>query len=416
MTKKAQDFLVDAKLGAQKFDIKEKDKEEKIVLSIEEAAVPSAVIKGKKVRASGVQKGLLARVDEKLRSMTKPNSRDKATFFRLLAIMINAGIPLIQSLDTIMSQTVNQQLKEAIYEMARLVEKGNKFSEALSNFPKIFSDAQIGMIRAGEASGQLNTLLKQIATSIEKTDSIVRKVRSAMIYPAFIILVMILVVSAMMILVVPKISELFTDSGKTLPTITVVVIAISNFMVNKWPWLLGGLLGFAIAVFFGRRTPQGKYATDWLLLHIPAFGKIVQKSIIARFARSLGNLLESGIPIIETLLINAKTVDNMLYEQRIKLAVDDVSRGIPLGESLRDTPEFPEIVVQMISVGEQTAQLDTIAEKIALYYEDEVDTAVAGISKVIEPFIIVIIGVAVGAIVAAIMLPIIQLTEITQSL
>jgi len=414
--KKAQDFLVDSKLGEQKFDIKDQKKEEKIILSIDDAAVPTIVLKKKLVKSDGTQRGFFSRIDQKLRSLSSPTSRDKATFFRLLAIMINAGIPLIQSLDTIQAQTVNAQLKEAIYEMARLVEKGSRFSQALGNFPKIFSDAQIGMIRAGEASGQLNNILKDIATSIEKTDAMIGKVRAAMIYPAFIIIVMILVVSAMMILVVPKISELFASSGKALPTLTVVVIAISNFMVNKWPLLLGGALGFAIAVVFGRRTRQGKYATDWILLHVPAFGNIVRKSVIARFARSLGSLLTSGIPIIESLLINSKTVDNILYELRIKAAVEDVSRGIQLAESLRDTPEFPDIVVQMISIGEQTAQLDTICEKIALYYEDEVDTLVAGISKVIEPFIIVILGVVVGAIVAAIMLPIIQLTDLTQSL
>jgi len=235
-------------------------------------------------------------------------------------------------------------------------------------------------------------------------------------YPAFIMVVMIGVVAAMMILVVPKIAEIFTQTGKELPPLTRVVIATSHFMQNQWAWIFGGVFGIILAFIGARRTVQGRYATDWLVLHTPLFGSLMRKSILARFSRSLGNLLSSGVPIIQGLIINAKGLGNEIYKKRVMLASEDISRGIPLGESLRDTPEFPAMMVQMIAVGEETAQLDNIAAKIAEYYEDEVDTEVAGLSKVLEPAILLVVGVVVGGIVAAIMLPIIQLTQTSGAL
>ena len=327
--------------------------------------------------------------------------------------MINAGIPLIKSLDTIAEQTVNRKLRNALFEIARAIEKGGTFSRSMVNFPSIFSEAHTGMVRSGEASGQLNKILKQLAIEVEKAASIARKVRGALMYPAFIMFVMIIVVSGMLIFVVPKIAEIFTQSGKQLPLLTRIVIGISDFMQHQWALLFGALFGIAIALVIARRTRQGIYATDWLLLHIPAFSGLIKKSILARFSRSLGNLLGSGVPIIQGLIINARGLGNEIYRRRVELAAEDISRGIPLAESLRDSPEFPSMMVQMISVGEQTAQLDSIAEKIAEYYEDEVDTAVAGLSKVIEPAMLVIVGGVVGSIVAAVMMPIIQLTQIS---
>lgn len=414
--KKAQDFLIDSTLGEKSYEIK-KPEDEKIVLSIEEGAVPVSLLKE---AISGMrekrEKSIFTRMNEALRSVGRPKAKDKATFFRLLAIMINAGIPLIKALDTIADQTVNVSLRHALSEIARDIEKGGTFSESLARYPKIFSQAHIGMIRSGEASGQLNQILKQLAVEVEKTASISRKVKGALMYPTFIIIVMILVVAAMMIFVVPKISEIFMQSGRNLPTLTRVVIGISNVMRTKWPLIFGGLVGFVLAFFGVRGTRQGKYATDWLAIHFPLFGPLIQKSLLARFSRSLGNLLSSGIPIIQGLLINARGLGNEVYRRRVELASEDISRGIPLGESLRDSPEFPGMMVQMISIGEQTAQLDTIAAKIAEYYEEEVDASVAGLSKVIEPFILIIVGGVVGAIIGAVMMPIIQLTQISGAL
>ncbi len=419
MPKKAQEFLVDSALGEKKFELPGAPgtavSEEKIVLSIEEGAVPVSLLKEASQKLKD-EKNFFVRLDEAVKSFGKPNPKDKATFFRLMAIMINAGIPLIKSLDTIMDQTVNHRLKTAIFEIARGIEKGGTLSESMARYPNIFSDGQLGSIRSGEASGQLNKVLKQLAIEVEKSASIGRKVKGAMMYPAFIMVVMIGVVAAMMILVVPKIAEIFTQTGKELPPLTRVVIATSHFMQNQWAWIFGGVFGIILAFIGARRTVQGRYATDWLVLHTPLFGSLMRKSILARFSRSLGNLLSSGVPIIQGLIINAKGLGNEIYKKRVMLASEDISRGIPLGESLRDTPEFPAMMVQMIAVGEETAQLDNIAAKIAEYYEDEVDTEVAGLSKVLEPAILLVVGVVVGGIVAAIMLPIIQLTQTSGAL
>lgn len=411
MPKKAQDFLVDTTLGEKSYEIKKPD-EEKIVLSIEEeGAVPVSALRAALDKSRQQKKNLFSRIDDALKSLGAPKPRDKATFFRLLSIMINAGVPLIKSLDTIASQTVNHKLKTAIFDMARDVEKGETFSESMKRHPRIFKDSHIGMIHSGEASGQLNKILKQLAIEVEKNASILRKVKGAMMYPVFIVLVMIVVIFGMMVMVVPKIAEVFMESGKTLPLLTRIVIGTSNFMTDKWPLIFGAIIGIAIAFAVARRTKQGRYATDWLLIHLPLFGILIRKSILARFSRSLGNLLSSGVPIIQGLLINARGLGNDVYRKRVELAADDISRGIPLGESLRDSPEFPPMMVQMIAIGEETAQLDAIAGKIAEYYEDEVDTTVANLSKVMEPAILVIVGVVVGAIVGAVMMPIIELSQ-----
>lgn len=420
--KKAQDFLLDSALGEKKFDLTaaaattppQGPAEDKIVLSIDEGALPMTVLKDvkKKVKVAG-EKNALARLNEYLRTMGKPTPRDKATFFRLMSIMISAGVSLVKALDTIAEQTLNQKLKTAVTEIARLLEKGGTLSESMSRYPQVFSDAHIGMIRSGEASGQLNQILKQLAIEVEKSAAIISKVKGAMMYPAFIITVMILVVAAMMVFVVPKISAIFAEGGQELPTLTKIVIAISDFMRTRWPFIFGGIIGVVFAVIGARRTAQGKVATDWALLHIPLFGDLLKKSLLARFSRSLGNLLSSGIPIIQSLHINAKALGNEIYKKRVELASEDIARGIPLGESLRDSPEFPTMMVQMISIGEQTAQLDTITGKIAEYYEDEIDTTVASISKVLEPVILVVVGVVVGAIVGAVMMPIIQLAQVS---
>ncbi|MEK7524191.1 MAG: type II secretion system F family protein [Patescibacteria group bacterium] len=419
MPKKAQDFLLDSALGEKKFELSvaQPAQEEQVVLSIEEGSVPAALLRDVTKKAKeGKAKSWFVRVDEFVQSIGKPTPKDKAAFFRLMAIMINAGIPLIKSLDTIAEQTFNRKLKNAVIEIARAIEKGGTLSASMAFYPNIFSEAHIGMVRSGEASGQLNQILKQLAVEVEKSAAIIRKVKGAMMYPAFIVIVMILVVIAMMIFVVPKISEIFSQSGNKLPALTRGVMAISQIIRQQWMYLLGTVVVLIAGFSFARSTKQGRYATDWMLINIPIFGPLVKKSILARFSRSLGNLLGSGIPIIQGLLINAKGLGNEVYRKRVELASEDIARGIPLGESLRDSPEFPTMMVQMISVGEQTAQLDNIAGKIAEYYEDEVDTTVAGLSKVIEPVILVAVGGIVGAIVGAIMMPIVQLTQVAGGL
>lgn len=414
MEKQTKDFIVDAMLGEKSYEVSApQNGEEKITLAIEEGAVPvSALQEAAKKAKEAPAENIFKRLDNAIRSFGNPQAKDKATFFRLMAVMVNAGVPLIKSLETIAEQTVNYKLKTAAFEIAKDIENGGNLSAAMMRYPAIFTEAEIGMIKSGEASGQLNVILKQLAQEVEKSASIKRKVKGAMMYPAFIVLVMIVVVAGMMIFVVPKISQIFTEGGKQLPALTEIVIAVSQFMSTQWAWIFGGIVGVILAVMGAYKTEQGKYTIDWILLHLPVFGKMLQMSILARFSRSLGNLLNSGIPIIQSLNINAKGLGNAVYRRRVELAAEDVSHGIGLAESLRDLSEFPSMMVQMISVGEQTAQLDTITQKIAEYYEDEVDTVVQGLSKALEPVIIVVLGAVVGVIITAIMLPIIQLADV----
>ena len=414
MPKETKDFIVDAMLGEKSYEVPaSQNGEEKITLAIEEGATPVAALAeiAKKAKEAPSQ-NIFKRLDNAVRSLGKPEAKDKATFFRLMAVMVNAGVPLIKSLETIAEQTVNYKLRTAAFEIAKDIENGGNLSAAMMRYPEIFEEAEIGMIKSGEASGQLNVILKQLASEVEKSASIKRKVKGAMMYPLFIVIVMVVVVAGMMILVVPKISQIFMEGGKQLPALTKFVIAVSGFMSTQWAWIFGGIAGIIFAVMGAYKTEQGKYTIDWILLHLPVFGKMLQMSILARFSRSLGNLLNSGIPIIQSLNINAKGLGNAVYRQRVELAAEDVSHGIGLAESLRDLSEFPTMMVQMISVGEQTAQLDTITQKIAEYYEDEVDTVVAGLSKALEPIIIVVLGAVVGVIITAIMLPIIQLADV----
>jgi type IV pilus assembly protein PilC len=418
--KKAGEFLLDTQLGEKKFDLKNNavSQDEPLILNIE-GATPAALIaaaRSKRVKKKISLKALYAKLDAGIRSFGSASPRDIATFFRLLAVMLNAGIPLVRSLDVISEQTINRTIKDMIYQLARGIEQGGNLSDAMAHQDKIFSDGQIGMIHAGEASGKLNEVLQDLATEVEKLASIRKKVRGALIYPAFIMIVLIGVVSGMLIFVVPKIAEVFSETGSQLPLVTRIVISASDLVSANWPVILIVLLAVIIGLPFAHQSRLLRRPLDELILHIPILGQLLSKSLLARFARSLSNLLRSGIPIIESLKINAKTMGNEVYKERILLAGEDLSRGIPLGESLRDSPLFPPLFVQMIAIGEQTAQIDNVSLKVADYYEEEVDISVANFTKILEPFIIVAVGLSVGVIVMAIMFPIIKLIDVSSAL
>lgn len=407
--KKAEEFLIDTQLGEKKFDIK---------LGISGAvppALPSASAGRFLTRLKG-GKSLYHRLDQAVRAYSKVKGTDIAAFYRLLSVMINAGIPLVKSLDVIADQTLNARLKKTVYEIARAIERGGNLSGAMASFPKVFEEAQVGMVRSGEASGQLNRVLLDLALEVEKSASIKRKIKGAMIYPIFIITVLILVVIGMLVFVIPKMSEVFASTGQKLPALTRGVLAVSHFVSGNLFLIIAVFFGCVFGIHYGKKTRFLKRPFDEVLLYIPVLGQLLKKSILARFSRSLGNLLKSGIPIIETLTIASKGVGNEVYRERIILAAEDISRGIPLAESFRDSPLFPSLMTQMIAVGEQTAQLDTISLKIAEYYEDEFDTVVQSFTKVLEPIILLLVGGTVGVIVAAIMLPIIQLITVSESL
>jgi type IV pilus assembly protein PilC len=393
-------------------------KTEKIVLNISDLEAEKRILtKGGlasklKVTGNPIVDGF-KQLNDYFISHSPVKTQDLANFFRLLSTMINAGLPVVRSLDSLAEQAEKTpKLKMIIEDTARRIEEGEKFSDALKSHSEVFSNAQIGMISAGEASGQLNEVLLDLATEVEKSASIQRKVKGALTYPVVIFTLMTAVIFLMMVKVIPKMTDLFSQSGAELPGLTRGLIAMSNFLTNNTILILLGIL-FTIGGFiFWKKTPRGRYDWDKIKLKLPIFGKIIKKSILARFCRLFGNLLGSGVSLVESLKILSKAVGNEVYKERILLAVEDIEQGIPLAENLTGSPLFPAMVINMVEVGEKTASLEQILEKLADFFEDEVDVAVKSLSKAFEPIILVVVGVVVGLLVAAIMLPIIQLSEI----
>ncbi len=357
------------------------------------------------------------RFNEWVIEMNGVSTRDLATTFRLLAVMINAGIPLIKSLNTLGVQWEKKpKLARTMFALAKSVEGGKSLSLSMQEYPKIFNDAQIGAVQAGEEAGQLNKTMLDLASELEKNASIAGKVKGAMIYPAAIILIMFAVIVLMLTMVVPQISKLFTESGKELPLPTQILISASDFVIGYWYILLGGLVGLISGIIAAIRTKTGRYYFDYFMISMPVFGPLLRKSLLSKFAHSFGNLLSSGVPIVRSMEIVAAAVGNEVYRRRFLLTAEDMKSGIPMAENLSSSKLFPTMLVNMIEVGEQTAQLENVTEKVAGFYDEEVDEAVKALTKVMEPLIIVLVGITVGGLVAAIMLPIIQLTDLGETL
>ncbi len=347
---------------------------------------------------------------------------DKVSFFRLLATMINAGISIVKALRILEDQTENPHFKAIIADIASRIESGSRFSEALQAHERHFSAAQIGMVESGEASGRLNQTLLQIALDTEKSAALTSRVRGAMIYPAVVLLIMLAAGFAVMNFVIPRIKEMFESLGGQLPAMTRTLIAISDFTVGTSAglpnalWILLVLAALVFGFLSWKRTASGRFAWAWFVLQLPVFGDLSRKAALARFCRGLSTLVSSGVSIIKALRITALSVGNAVYEKRINAIADDVRQGITMGDNMKDDKKhFPGMVVGMISVAEQTAQIDTITEKIAEFYEDEVDGMVKNLSSLLEPLIIVVLGLAVGFLVISVMLPILESSDLAAS-
>ena len=268
------------------------------------------------------------------------------------------------------------------------------------------------MVRSGEASGQIASTLESLADDTMKAYTIKGKIKSAMLYPAVVMILLIGVFVGMMVFVIPKLTDLFSGFGEELPLLTRIVVGISDFMLNQKIILIGGTAAIIFGFIMFKKTAFGKYALDKFKLKVPLFGTLFQKAYLARFSRSLSNLLNSGLSIITTLEIVANSVGNEVYRKKLLLATEDIKQGIPLAESLAESEFFPPMLLSMMDVGEKTAQLDTILEKVATFYEDEVATSVNGLSKILEPIILVVIGLSVGLVVGAIMIPIMRMSDL----
>lgn len=406
-----------ASAGTESFnlasDINEQASEVK--LTIDEDSEGVVLEKGVEVdkKKSGI-KNLYSNLNKLLLSKSKVKIKEKATFFQLLGVMVNAGIPMIRALKALYSQMDKSPRMQMIIEaMSLKIEDGASLSVAMTDYPDVFSESEVGMVESGEESGQITRVLDNLATDADKAYTIKKKVKSAMMYPVIVLSLLVLVVIAMMIFVIPKLTDLFDSFGGELPFITKVVVGTSNFFINYGVNIAFAAMGLFVLFLFFRRTYAGKYMIDSFKLRIPIFGSLLQKFYLARFARSLNNLLDSDVSIVRTLEITANSVGSEVYKKRLLLAVEDIKQGIPLAENLTESRLFPPMLINMIDVGEKTAQLDEITGKVAMFYEDEVDTSVAGFSKIIEPIILAVVGLGVGTVVAAIMIPVMQLSNLS---
>lgn len=383
--------------AVQKGEISAASKDEVLALLKRQNIQPiNVVAKEKQLRLSfGAQK-----VDDK----------DKVIFTRQLATMIDAGLPLVQCLDILGSQTENKTLGKVVTQVRTDVEGGSTFAEALKKHPKVYDNLYVNMVAAGEAGGILDTILQRLAAYMEKLSKIKRQIKSAMIYPAVILFVAVAVVALLLVVVVPMLAGMFASMGQLLPLPTRIVIAISNFLKS-----LGGvaLVGCLVGIFIGlkqwRKTEGGLKATDAIALKIPVMGTLIQKVAVAKFTRTLGTLLSSGVPILEGLLIVSRTSGNKIVEEGILHTRQSVSEGKTLAEPLAAVKVFPPMVVQMIAVGEATGALDNMLNKIADFYDEEVDSAVAALTSLLEPMLMIFLGTTVGFVIVAMYMPIFQM-------
>jgi type IV pilus assembly protein PilC len=398
-----------ATMDSESFELKGSNKGRVVLNITENKSDPGVVLQG--VKKSN-ELGFFASISNYLQKLSTINVQSKSTFFHLFSVMLNAGIPVIKALQSLSAQEKNKRLKDVIQHLSDMVEVGKSLSEAIEVYPQIFSDQEIGMIKSGEASGQLSKVMENLARDLEKAYMINKKVKSAMFYPSLILVLLVVVVSGMMIFVIPKLTELFTANNANLPLITKFVVALSDFMNAHKYSLLVSLLSVILFVLLFKKIPIGKYLWDKFKISVPIFGELMRKFYLARFSRTMSNLLDSNILIVRALEISANSIGNEVYRKRLFLAIEDIKQGIPLAENLTESDLFPPMMVNMIDVGEKTAQLGEISGKIANFYEAEVETSVATISKVIEPIILVVIGTAVAFVVAAIILPIIQISDL----
>jgi type IV pilus assembly protein PilC len=339
-------------------------------------------------------------------------TKDLAIFTRQFATMINAGLPLVQCLDTLSKQTTKPVFKDVISKVMKDVEGGGTLAESLGKHKAAFSDLYVHMVAAGEAGGILDVILQRLATFLEKMDALKRKVKTAMTYPTVVMTVAIGATIFMLVFIIPTFAKMFKDFGGVLPMPTRIVLGVSDFLRSQWWMLVGMIVGTVFAFKRYVATEKGRLKVDGILLNFPAIGDILRKASVARFTRTLGTLISSGVPILEGLTITAKTAGNMVVHNAVLATRASISEGETIAEPLRQSGVFPPMVVQMIAIGEETGALDEMLNKIADFYEDEVDSSVEALTSIIEPVMIVFMGGVVGAMVIAMYLPIFKMVSV----
>jgi type IV pilus assembly protein PilC len=338
--------------------------------------------------------------------------RELVVFTRQFATMIDAGLPLVQCLDIQAEQQPNKTFQKVLRDVKADVEQGSTFADGLAKHPRVFDELYTNLITAGEIGGILDTILNRLATYLEKADSLRRKVKGAMVYPITVLVVAIGVLALLLVKVIPVFEQMFKDFGGALPGPTQMVVNVSHFMQAYIMYMMIGLTAAIIGFFQARRrVPSFRYRTDALALRLPVFGTLLRKVAVARFSRTLGTMISSGVPILDALDICARTAGNKVIEAALQRTRSAISEGRTIAEPLEASGVFPGMVVQMIAVGEQTGAMDAMLSKIADFYDDEVDTAVEALTSLLEPLMMVFLGGSIGAILIAMYLPIFKLAE-----
>ena len=362
------------------------------------------------------QRLAVVKVDEQAKKKISGSikMRDIVIFTRQFSTMINSGLPLVQALDILAKQSENKALQEVTRQVVFDVESGQTVADALRRHPKAFTDLYVNMVAAGEAGGILDTILMRLATFLEKNDALIRKVKGAAIYPGVIMSVAAIAIIVLLVFVIPVFEKMFASVGLALPLPTRVVIMLSDFLLGYWWAVILGIGAFVFLLKHYYKTSDGKLRIDKIMLHVPVLGDVIRKSAVSRFTRTLGTLISSGVSILDGLEITAKTAGNRVVQDAIMASRASIAGGETIAAPLEKSKVFPPMVISMISVGEQTGGLDEMLTKIADFYDEEVDAAVSGLLALMEPVMIVFLGVVVGGMVIAMYLPIFDMINAVQ--
>ena len=339
---------------------------------------------------------------------------DLEVFTRQLATMMDAGLPLVQSLTALAEETDNHAFKKILHDVTEKVESGFAFSEALAAHPKIFTTLYISMVQAGEASGLLAEILDRVAAYLEAANRLRKKVKSAMAYPVIVSIIALTITTALIIFVIPVFERIYTDFDATLPLPTQILVGISKIFRRYAVFVIAGIVGACLSIRKLRKTEKGSEIWDRMMLRLPVFGKLMHKVALARFSRTFAALVRSGVPILETLKIVARSAGNKLVEYAVGDAVEDVQEGDGLAASLGRSDIFPPMLIRMLSAGEKTGKVEVMLDKVADFYDQEVESTLAALTSLIEPLLIMFLGVVVGGIVICMFLPIFKLHEVVK--
>lgn len=383
-----------------------------------EAATREAVIsrlRSQRIRPKANKIRAKRKLDQELKIPglgEKVSQKDIVIFTRQLATMIDAGLPIVQALDILAQQSENKTFSKSIKQVKQDVESGTTFADSLRKHPKQFDDLYTNMVDAGEIGGILDTILARLSAYMEKALKLKSKIKGAMIYPVSIVTVAVIVTGILLIFVIPTFADMFSSFGKALPLPTQIAINLSYVTIAFFPYIIAFWIALFVVLRMWYRTEKGRFAMDGLLLKLPIFGDLFRKAAVARFTRTLSTLLSSGVPVLDSLLITGKTSGNKVVERTILNARQSISEGRTLTEPLIESQVFPPMVCQMINVGETTGALDSMLNKIADFYDDEVDNAVANLTALMEPLVIVFLGIVIGGLVVAMYMPIFQLGSV----